>query len=265
MQCSAPSLRMFKSSKVCTVLIDLSGTLHIEDYAIPGAVNALNRLRRKVNVKFVTNTTKESRRVLHERLHSLGFDIEKSEIFTSLSAARSYVDTHKIRPLLMLEKEAMEDFEGVGTSDPNAVVIGLAPSCFNYSKMNEAFRMLLDGSTLIGIHKARYLKKKDGLYLGPGPFVHALEYATGTQAVVLGKPEKAFFLEALQEFSCPPDQAVMIGDDVIDDVGGAQKCGMLGILVQTAFSWIPGKFCYRSLIPAVATPTYTAISTPTQL
>lgn len=74
------------------------------------------------------------------------------------------------------------------------------------------FRLLLDGASFVGIHKARYIKKKDGLFLGPGPFVEALEYATDNKAEVVGKPEKTFFLEALEEFSVPPEQAVMIGD-----------------------------------------------------
>lgn len=46
--------------KRSVVLIDLNGTLHIEDMAIPGAREALERLRRIRAVKFVTNTTKVS-------------------------------------------------------------------------------------------------------------------------------------------------------------------------------------------------------------
>lgn len=73
-------------------------------------------------------------------------------------------------------------------------------------------RLLLDGAPLIAIHKARYYKRKDGLALGPGPFVTALEYATDTKAMVVGKPEKTFFLEALRDTDCAPEEAVMIGD-----------------------------------------------------
>ena len=47
-------------------------------------------------------------------------------------------------------------------------MIGLAPSKFNYEHLNEAFRLLLNGAQLIGIHKARYYKRKDGMALGPG-------------------------------------------------------------------------------------------------
>ncbi|XP_008324338.1 haloacid dehalogenase-like hydrolase domain-containing protein 2 [Cynoglossus semilaevis] len=219
---------------VKAVLIDLSGTLHVEDTAVAGAQEALSRLRQaSVAVKFVTNTTKESRRSLYERLLRLNFDLQEQEIFTSVSAARSLLEQNQHRPLLLLEDSALEDFTGIDTSEPNAVVVGLAPDHFNYQTLNTAFRMILDGAPLIAIHKARYYKRKDGLALGPGPFVAGLEYATGCRASVVGKPEKAFFTQAVSELGCSPSEAVMIGDDARDDVGGAQDAGMLGILVRT--------------------------------
>ncbi|XP_038599612.1 haloacid dehalogenase-like hydrolase domain-containing protein 2 isoform X2 [Tachyglossus aculeatus] len=135
--------------------------------------------------------------------------------------------------MLLVDDRALPDFQGVPVNDPNAVVIGLAPEHFNYQVLNQAFRLLLDGAPLIAIHKARYYKRKDGLALGPGPFVVGLEYATDTKATVVGKPERTFFLEALRGVGCVPEEAVMIGDDCRDDVGGAQNVGMLGILVKT--------------------------------
>ncbi|XP_036177943.1 haloacid dehalogenase-like hydrolase domain-containing protein 2 isoform X1 [Myotis myotis] len=226
--------RMAARRALRAVLVDLNGTLHIEDAAVPGAQEALKRLRgTSVMVRFVTNTTKESKRDLLERLKKLEFDISEDEIFTSLTAARNLVEQKQVRPLLLVDDRALPDFKGIQTSDPNAVVIGLAPEHFHYQTLNQAFRLLLDGAPLIAIHKARYYKRKDGLALGPGPFVTALEYATDTKATVVGKPEKTFFLEALRGTGCEPEEAVMIGDDCRDDVGGAQDVGMLGILVKT--------------------------------
>ncbi|XP_075042112.1 haloacid dehalogenase-like hydrolase domain-containing protein 2 [Mixophyes fleayi] len=216
------------------VLVDLSGTLHIEDAAIPGAQEALKRLRNApLVIRFVTNTTKECKRTLLERLRGLQFDISEDEIFTSLTAARNLLEQNNVRPLLLVDDSALPDFEGIATDAPNAVLIGLAPEHFNYQTMNKAFRLVLDGAPIIAIHKARYYKKKDGLALGPGPFVTGLEYATDTKATVVGKPERTFFLEALRGTGCSPEQCVMIGDDCRDDVGGAQNTGMLGILVKT--------------------------------
>lgn len=86
---------------------------------------------------------------------------------------------------------------------------------------------------MIAIHKGRYFSCGDGLALGPGPFVSALEFATGKTSVVVGKPEKTFFVSALEGLNVQPSECVMIGDDVLDDVEGALKAGLQGILVRT--------------------------------
>ncbi|KMQ95126.1 haloacid dehalogenase-like hydrolase domain-containing protein 2-like protein [Lasius niger] len=134
--------------------------------------------------------------------------------------------------MLLIDPAAMEDFQDLVTDDiPNAVVIGLAPSKFNYDELNKAFRLLLDGASLIAIHEGRYYKRPDGLALGPGAFIKGLEYSSNVKAEVVGKPTIEFFKAALGDLD--PAQAVMIGDDIRDDVAGAQAAGIRGILVQT--------------------------------
>uniref|UniRef100_A0A0C9SBW1 Haloacid dehalogenase-like hydrolase domain-containing protein 2 n=1 Tax=Amblyomma americanum TaxID=6943 RepID=A0A0C9SBW1_AMBAM len=231
---------MASEKRIKAALIDLSGTLHVEDNIIPGAAGALERLRKAgIKIKFVTNTTKESRRLLHERLVSLGFKISLDEIFSSLTAARAFIEIRKLRPHLMVADAAVEEFQGLDTKQPNAVLVGLAPEKFDYSPMNEAFRLLIGGAMLVAIHKARYYRTNDYLALGPGPFVKALEFATDTTAQIVGKPEKTFFETALKQLETRPEDAVMIGDDVRDDIDGAQQVGMRGILVQTG-KYMPG-------------------------
>ena len=69
--------------------------------------------RTNLKLRFISNTTKESKRLLIERLNNLGFSIRTEEIFTSLTAAKAVVLRDNIRPLLMLQPEAMEDFQGI--------------------------------------------------------------------------------------------------------------------------------------------------------
>jgi ribonucleotide monophosphatase NagD (HAD superfamily) len=73
----------------------------------------------------------------------------------------------------------------------------------------------------------------DGLSLSAGPFVQALEFATGKAATIVGKPSKTFFDLALRDMGLRVDQAAMIGDDILTDIGGARTIGMQGILVRT--------------------------------
>ena len=52
----------------------------------------------------------------------------------------------------------------------------------------------------------------DGLALGPGAFVSALEYASGRVPELIGKPEPRFFEEVIEGFRCSKEATVMIGD-----------------------------------------------------
>ncbi|KAJ2519719.1 hypothetical protein GGI11_002495 [Coemansia sp. RSA 2049] len=221
------------------VLLDLSGTLHIDDKVTPNAVAALRKLRDTgIRVRFVTNSTKASDERLYSKLVGLGFALDRSEIFSSLSAAKRLVLEKGYRPLLLLEDAALEQFGDIDQTPPHtAVVVGLAPSRFDYSHMNRAFRALQDGADLVGIHRAKYYAQSEGqLSMGPGGFVAALEYAADKRAVLVGKPAREFYQLALADMGLleSPESVAMIGDDVLADLGGgAHDLRLQRYLVRT--------------------------------
>ncbi|KAJ1816075.1 hypothetical protein LPJ75_002148 [Coemansia sp. RSA 2598] len=221
------------------MLLDLSGTLHIDNVVTPNAVEALQRLRGAgVKIRFVTNSTKTSDERLYSKLTGLGFELDRNEIFTSLGAAKTLVRQRGYRPLLLLEDEALEQFADIDQSEPHtAVVVGLAPSKFDYQHMNRAFQALLGGADLVGIHKARYYaQQEDKLAMGPGGFVAALEYATDKKAMLVGKPARQFYELALRDMGMleTPEVVAMVGDDVLADLGGgARELGLVRLLVRT--------------------------------
>jgi ribonucleotide monophosphatase NagD (HAD superfamily) len=86
---------------------------------------------------------------------------------------------------------------------------------------------------LLATHTNLYWRTHEGLQLDSGPFVHALELATGQHAIVLGKPNRAFFEQALLTIGVQPQETIMVGDDIENDVGAAQIAGLHGVLVCT--------------------------------
>ncbi|GAA5894335.1 uncharacterized protein JCM6883_003790 [Sporobolomyces salmoneus] len=234
-------------ARLRALFIDLSGTLHVDATATPGAKGALERLRQAgIVLSFVSNTSKESRSSLLDKMHKMELDVREEELFTSLSAVRDIVLRRNLKPLYLLSPSALADFPP--SSAPfDSVVVGLAPTTFDYSHLNEAFR-LLSGETesrgkkgqipLIVTHKARFFGDKDGkLSLGPGPFISALEEATGCQAEIVGKPSESFYQLALDSISShgfERSEIGMIGDDVVQDVGSAvERLGLRRYLVKT--------------------------------
>jgi HAD superfamily hydrolase (TIGR01458 family) len=219
------------------VLLDLDGVLYVEDEPVPGAREAVAELRdRGLALRFVTNTTARPRRRILERLEWLGFELDPGELSTPAAlAVRHCRDRGHRRVALVMNEEVKEDFaelEEVGEG-AEAVVIGDLGADFGYDILNRAFRQLIDGAELIALQKNRFWMTPDGLSLDVGPFVAALEYAARREALVVGKPAKAFFTTILAGIPAEPDAAAMVGDDVESDVGGALSAGLAGILVRT--------------------------------
>jgi len=91
----------------------------------------------------------------------------------------------------------------------------------------------MQGLPLMAMARNRYFMEPDGLSLDMGAFVAGLEYSAGIKAEITGKPAPSFFDAALAELGVAPAEAVLIGDDLSDDIGGAQAAGIPGILVRT--------------------------------
>jgi ribonucleotide monophosphatase NagD (HAD superfamily) len=99
-----------------------------------------------------------------------------------------------------------------------------------------------------GRHPNRWWQTADGPRLDAGAFVAGLEYVAQVEAEVVGKPTAAYFEAALAELDSRPSEAVMVGDDVEADIGGAKQIGMRGVLVRT------GKFRSEALEEADPQP-----------
>jgi HAD superfamily hydrolase (TIGR01458 family) len=219
------------------LLLDLSGVVYVEEEAVPGAGEALSLFRDEgIPVRLVTNTTMRPRRSILERLKRLGLRADPSELITpaTLAANRCAEAGYESVSLVVLD-ELREDLRGLEErgDSVDAVIVGDLGEGWEYEVLNRAFRQLMDGAALIALQKNRYWETADGLSLDAGPFVAALEYATGREAEVMGKPSPAFFELAVRELGVPPDRAAMVGDDVEADVGGAMEAGLAGILVRT--------------------------------
>jgi HAD superfamily hydrolase (TIGR01458 family) len=224
------------------VLLDLAGVLYEGEKALPGAADAVARLRDAgLPLRFVTNTTRSTKRMVLERLASLGFRLEEGELFAPAQAARAWLAENDCSPMLLVHPNLVQEFAGLPERPHRAVVVGDAGKSFTYDNLNHAFRELVGGARLIALAKNRTFKDDDGeLSLDTGAFVTALEYASQRTAIVLGKPAPAFFDAALTSMGCAPHQAVMVGDDAEADVAGALRAGLgAAILVRTG-KYSPG-------------------------
>lgn len=214
--------------------IDISGVLHVDGENVPGAQDAIARVRKAgVPCRFLTNTSRKPSRAVLEQLRELGFDVAEEEVLTAPSAVARHLKARNLKPWLLVHPDIEEEFEPASFPDADAVVVCDAGERFNYRRLDQAFALLMAGAPLLAVGMNRYFKQSDGLHLDAGPFIRALEYAAGVEATIIGKPGEAMFHEACDSMGLVPGDCLMIGDDVEADIGGARKAGLEAALVKT--------------------------------
>ncbi len=233
------------------LLTDMDGVWFVGDAAVPGAIEALARLRaRDLPLRFVTNTTTKTASQLAAKMKRMGLDVSPHEFVTTPVATVRYLREKAFSSVRLVVADCIRgEFAGVAqTTKPDAVVIGDVGSAFDYELMQDLFRTVMDGAEIVAMHKGRYWQVEDGLRMDIGAFIAGLEYASGKAATVIGKPSREMFRAALASLGLPAAQVVMVGDDVDMDVAGAQRAGIRGVLVKT------GKYREAALVSSGAKP-----------
>src|SRR5215471_11822810 len=223
------------------VLLDVDGVLVLSWEPLPGAVDAMQRLRDLGPVlRFLTNTTSRSRADIGRLLRRAGIPLDDDELFTAGVATAAFLAReYRHARCLVLNDGPRDDLEAADVQfvdwgrSADVVVVGSAGQSFTWEAMNLAARAIVDGADLVAMHGTASWNTKEGLSVDGGAYVAALERATGCRATVIGKPAPTMFLEALTSMQVEATEAVMVGDDLVNDVLAAQKVGVRGVLVRT--------------------------------
>jgi arabinose operon protein AraL len=226
-------------------IIDIEGVLIKGQTVIapaPPVIKSLNELNRKI--VYLSNISDLTRAEVSEKLDRLGFDIEPDQIITSAYATALFlkeVYPDKKNVLLVGTDSFREELINGGinvvecSSDADTVVVGLDTE-LNYNKIGEAVKAVKNGSLLVASNLAKVKLTSDGYITGPGFVVKGLEYVTGKQAVLVGKPDKFMFGLALSKLELPPKKILTIGDKLEQDIHGGKQVGTYTCLVLSGAS-----------------------------
>ncbi len=224
------------------LLIDLDGVVYETDRAVPGAADAVRWVQDEgIPHLFLTNTTSRPRRSLVEKLAAMGIEVDEQSVLTPpVAAARWLLEHAPGRTALFVPPATVEEFGALAAAGADekrvaSVVVGDYGERWDFGELNRAFRLLMTDPppVLVALGMTRYWKAEDGLRLDTAPFVAALSHASGVEPVVLGKPAAEFFDAALALLDVSRHEALMIGDDIRGDVGGAQNAHVTAALVRT--------------------------------
>jgi HAD superfamily hydrolase (TIGR01458 family) len=225
---------------MAAILLDIDGVFHVSHEPIAGGAEAVRRLRADGHrLRFVTNSTTQTRAALAGELRQMGIELDDEELQTTPRAAAAALAGRRVLALTM--HAIVGELEGVELvgEDAEAVLVGGADETpetnlvFSYMNLARAFHELEAGAELYSLHKNRWWQTKHGPALDAGAFVAGLEYAAQSEATILGKPSTAYFKAALNALDADAELAWMVGDDIEADIAGAQAHGMRTILVRT--------------------------------
>jgi HAD superfamily hydrolase (TIGR01458 family) len=237
------------------ILLDVDGVLHVSGEPIPGATQAVARLREEGHrLRFVTNNSTRARSGLAEDLRRMGFELDDDELQTTPVAAARELAGRRVFALVM--SAIVDDLAGVELvgESADAVLVGgcdetLEPNqVFSYMNLARAFSELQAGADLYCLHKNKWWQTARGPMLDGGSFVAGLEYATGVDATVFGKPSAGCFAAALAALDAEPELTWMVTDDLEQDVAGAQLFGMKTVLLRTG-KFRPEDLDHSSVVP----------------
>ncbi len=226
-------------------IIDIEGVLIKGQIVIapaPGVIRTLNDLNKKI--VYLSNISDLSRAEVAEKLNKLGIDTRSDQILTSAYASVLFLKEkypHKKNVLLIGTDSFRDELINGGLnvvesySDADTVVVGLDPD-LKYNKIGEAVKAVKNGSLFVASNLAKVKLTSDGYITGPGFVVKGMEYVTGKEAHLVGKPGNFMFSLALNKLGLDPHNILTIGDKLEQDIYGGNIVGTRTCLVLSGAS-----------------------------
>jgi HAD superfamily hydrolase (TIGR01450 family) len=174
-------------------VLDLDGVIWLEDQPIPGAAEAVGRLRAAGHeVGFVTNNSASPLADVEAKLARMGIPASGSVVSSATVTAELVVPGETALVCAgagVAEALAARGARLVRDGQADVVVVGLHRD-FDYARMTAAVRAVLGGARLLATNDDATLPTPDGPAPGAGAILASITTATGVEPVVAGKPHR---------------------------------------------------------------------------
>ena len=226
-----------KLKKVKCFLLDMDGTLYLENNVIDGAIDAVKRMKKQGKVLYLTNNSSSARADYVAKLTRLNFDATEEEVFSSANATIEYLHANYEGKRIYLfgnEKLHGEFLRGGITpvvDNPELIVIGFHTT-FNYDDLTELCNYIREGVPFICTHDDINCPTARGYKPDVGSFLSLIEKSTGKRPLlVCGKPYQPIGESIQRIFNLQPHEIAMGGDRLATDIKFAINNGFVSVLV----------------------------------
>ena len=229
-----------------TIVCDLDGVVYLGETLIPGADQAIERLRSEGwQILFATNNASRAPRDAAAKIARLtGSDVDPDDTISSAQAAAFWMSQHYPggRAHVLGGNGIYEALSarGIATEgpDPDAVVVGLTMD-LSYELIKQAALAVRGGAQLVATNVDPSYPTPEGLWPGAGSLVAAVATAAGAEPVVTGKPHQPMIDLILSRVV--GDEVVMIGDRPDTDLAMGIRAGWTTVGVLSGVIDQPGE------------------------
>lgn len=212
--------------------LDLDGTVYKGTEKIQAAVAFIERLQqRNIEPYFITNNSSSTLQQIQQKLASFGIKTEADYIMTSaIATAKHCADEYsggsvQVIGELGLKQALLEKGITVVENHADIVVVGIDRQA-SYQKLSEACLAIRAGAKFVATNGDKAIPTEKGLEPGNGSFVKLIEFSTGQQPVIMGKPEPHMLRFIEQSKRYLKEDMVMIGDNYDTDIQAGIRFGI---------------------------------------
>lgn len=251
--------------RYAAIVCDLDGVVYRGPEAVEYAVESLAGL--PLPVMYATNNASRPPRLVAEHLWKLGLHVAERDIVTSSQAGAAAL-AHRLPPGVDVLAvggagvgEALQhcgfrvivpDDTRSGRAPAPAAVLQGYGSAVTAADLAEAAHAVQAGALWVATNTDTTLPTDRGLIPGNGTLVAAVREATGSEPIVVGKPQAPLYLTCAERLGRPPRTLLAVGDRLDTDIAGAFEAGMDSVLVLTGVDSISTV----ALAPKSLRPTY---------
>jgi HAD superfamily hydrolase (TIGR01450 family) len=223
-------------------VLDLDGCVWIGDEPTPGALEALEELRKAgKRVAFATNDPRSATEDYVARLWKIGVRASLRDVVTVGGAVQHLLaETRSGRTAFVIGTAALRRhvadagcklLNGTDLASRAEIVVVGGTEDLVYDDLRYAALAVRRGADFLATARDPTYPQPDGLWPGTGAILAAVEVASGRKAEIVGKPEPQLLLTALDRLG--EGRTLVVGDRIDTDLGAAAAAGLDAALVLT--------------------------------
>lgn len=225
------------------LIIDMDGVLYRGDQPMPGLCEFFAWLReRSIAFILATNNSTRTPQEYADKLARMGVQVSPAEILHSGHAvarylARDYPRGTRVHVFGMPSlKQAMTDEGFILADEDVSLVVASMDRAITYEKLKRATLLIRGGARFIATNLDPTNPSEEGLIPGTGSMIVALEAASGTKPMAIGKPEPIIYQLAMEQMGARPETTAALGDRADTDILGGKRAGLMTICVLSGSS-----------------------------